>query len=55
LSFENAVVEEVDVNNYKVIVLSDKLEKKQAVTIVDLATKELNVSPDHVSVQVVQQ
>lgn len=55
LEFENAVVEEVDLNNYKVIVLSDKLEKKQAVNIVDLATKELNVSPDHVSVQVVQQ
>jgi len=55
LEFENAVVEEVDVNNYKVIVLSNKLEKKQAVNIVDLATKELNVSPDHVSVQVVQQ
>jgi len=55
LDFENAVVEEVDVNNYKVIVLSDKLEKKQAVGIVDMATKELNVSPDHISVQVVQQ
>lgn len=55
LEFENAVVEEVDLNNYKVIVLSDKLEKKQAVNIVDLATKELGVSPDHVSVQVVQQ
>ena len=55
LDFDNAVVEEVDVNNYKVIVLSTKLEKKQAVGILDLATKELNVSPDHVSVQVVQQ
>lgn len=55
LEYDNAVVEEVDLNNYKVIVLSDKLQKKQAVNIVELATKELNVSPDHVSVQAVQQ
>ncbi|MFC5532572.1 SpoIIIAH-like family protein [Cohnella yongneupensis] len=53
--FDNAVVSEEDVNNYKIIVLSDKLEKKQAVSIVDLATKELNTSPDHVTVQVVTQ
>jgi stage III sporulation protein AH len=51
--FDNAVVEEVD-TNYKVIVLSDKLEKKQAVGIIELATKELNVTPDHVTVQYVQ-
>lgn len=51
--YENAVVTEENAN-YKVIVLSDKLEKKQAVTILDMATKELNVTPDRVSVQVVQ-
>jgi stage III sporulation protein AH len=51
--FDNAVVEE-DASNFKVIVLSDKLEKKQAVGIIDLATKELNVTPDRVTVQYVQ-
>ncbi len=53
--YSNAVVSEEDVNNYKVIVLSDKLEKKQAVNIVDLATKELQVTPDRVSVQAIPQ
>lgn len=53
--FDNAVVQEEDVNNYKVIVLSDKLEKKQAVGIVELATKELQTTPDRVSVQAVPQ
>ncbi|WP_167746961.1 SpoIIIAH-like family protein [Cohnella luojiensis] len=51
--YDNAVVEEVD-TNFKVIVLSDKLEKKQAVNIVEMATKELDVTPDRVSVQYVQ-
>ncbi|MCD9021327.1 SpoIIIAH-like family protein [Cohnella silvisoli] len=51
--FDNAVVSEED-TNFKVIVLSDKLEKKQAVGIIELATKELNVTPDKVTVQYVQ-
>jgi stage III sporulation protein AH len=51
--FDNAVVDEVD-QNFKVIVLSDKLEKKQAVDIIELATKELDVTPDRVTVQYVQ-
>jgi stage III sporulation protein AH len=51
--FDNAVVSEED-TNFKVIVLSNKLEKKQAVGIIDLATKELNVTPDRVTVQYVQ-
>lgn len=51
--FDNAVVSEEN-TNYKVIVLSDKLEKKQAVSIIELATKELNVTPDRVTVQYVQ-
>ncbi|QTH44734.1 SpoIIIAH-like family protein [Cohnella sp. LGH] len=50
--FDNAVVDEVD-SKFKVIVLSDKLEKKQAIGIIDLATKELNVGPERVSVQYV--
>ncbi|MFC5403943.1 SpoIIIAH-like family protein [Cohnella soli] len=52
--YDNAVVEEEDLNNFKVIVLSDKLEKKQAIDILDLATKELNVTPDRVTIQYVQ-
>jgi stage III sporulation protein AH len=51
--FDNAVVSEED-QNFKVIVLSNKLEKKQAVSIIDLATKELDVTPDRVTVQYVQ-
>ncbi|QMV44247.1 SpoIIIAH-like family protein [Cohnella cholangitidis] len=51
--YDNAVVSEVD-TNFKVIVLSDKLEKKQAIGIIDLATKELNVTPDRVTVQYVK-
>ena len=51
--FDNAVVEEED-TNFKVIVLSDKLEKKQAINIMDLATKELEVTPDRITVQYVQ-
>lgn len=51
--FDNAVVSE-EASNFKVIVLSDKLEKKQAVSIIELATKELNITPDRVTVQYVQ-
>lgn len=51
--FENAVVSEEE-TNFKVIVLSDKLEKKQAVEIVDLAIQELNVTPDRITVQYVK-
>ncbi|QJD82292.1 SpoIIIAH-like family protein [Cohnella herbarum] len=52
--YENAVVAEED-TNFKVIVLSEKLEKKQAINIIDMATKELDVSPERVTVQYVQQ
>jgi len=48
--YGNAVVEEED-NNFKVVVEADKLEKSQAVKIVELAMKELNVSPDRLTVQ----
>ncbi|WP_158602182.1 SpoIIIAH-like family protein [Cohnella endophytica] len=52
--YDNAVVDEED-SNFNIIVLSEKLEKKQAIKILDLATKELNVTPDRVSIQYVQQ
>jgi stage III sporulation protein AH len=52
-NFDNAVVSEEN-QNFKVIVLSNKLEKKQAVSIIDLAMKELDVTPDRVTVQYVQ-
>lgn len=51
--YENAVVKEEE-SNFKVIVLSEKLEKKQAVGIIDMATKELNITPDQVTVQYVK-
>ncbi|KIL34325.1 hypothetical protein SD71_19970 [Cohnella kolymensis] len=53
LDFDNAVVTE-EKSNYKVIVLSDKLEKKQAVGILDLALKELAVTPDRVTIEYVK-
>ena len=40
-------------DSYKVVVLSDKLDVKQAVGIVDLVMKELSVTQDKVSVQYV--
>ncbi|CAM3787897.1 SpoIIIAH-like family protein [Cohnella lubricantis] len=48
--YGNAVVEETN-NNYKVVVQADKLDKQEAVTIVETAMKELNVGPGQVSVQ----
>lgn len=51
--YENAVVTEEDLG-YKVIVQAPKLDKKQAVQIIDLATKELKVTPDRLSVQYVE-
>lgn len=51
--YENAVVTEEELG-YKVIVQAPKLDKKQAVQIIDLATKELKVTPDRLSVQYVE-
>jgi stage III sporulation protein AH len=51
--YENAVVTEESLN-FKVIVQAPKLEKKQAVDIIDLATKELKVTPDRLTVQYVE-
>ncbi|MDN4088076.1 SpoIIIAH-like family protein [Paenibacillus polymyxa] len=53
--FANAVVREEDADKYKVVVLSEKLDAKQAVTIVDKVMKELNVTQDKISVQYVAQ
>ncbi|MNN36146.1 SpoIIIAH-like protein [compost metagenome] len=52
--YANAVVTEKD-DQYTVVVLSDKLEAKQAVGIVDLMIKELGVTQDKVRVQYVTQ
>lgn len=48
--YGNAVVEEEN-NSYKVVVQADKLDKQEAVTIVEAAMKELGVGPGQVSVQ----
>ncbi|MGQ8874608.1 SpoIIIAH-like family protein [Paenibacillus sp. TSA_86.1] len=50
--YANAVVQE-EADKYKVVVLSDKLDVKQAVSIVDLVMKELSVSQNKISVQYV--
>ncbi|OAB46400.1 SpoIIIAH-like family protein [Paenibacillus antarcticus] len=50
--YEEVVVKEEN-DKYQVLVLSDKLDVKQAVNIVQLVMKELNVSQDKVSVQYV--
>ncbi|WP_068616931.1 SpoIIIAH-like family protein [Paenibacillus tuaregi] len=52
--YANAVVTEKD-SQYTVVVLSDKLEPKQAVGIVDMVIKELGVSQDKVKVQYIKQ
>lgn len=49
-SFANAFVKEEN-DKYQVLVLSDKPDVKQAVSIVELVMKELNVSQDKVSVK----
>lgn len=49
--YGEAIVKEEGDDSYKVVVLSDKLDVKQAVSIVDLVMKELSVSQDKVSVQ----
>ena len=50
--FSNAIIEENE-DKYKVLVLSDKLDVKQAVSIVDLVMKELDVTQNKISVQYV--
>lgn len=49
-NYNQAVLLE-DGNKWKVVVQSDKLEKSQAVSIIDLVTTELNVEPTKVYVE----
>jgi len=51
--YGEAIVKEEKGDTYKVVVLSDKLDVKQAVGIVDLVMKELSVTQDKISVQYV--
>ena len=51
-SYDNAAVE-LEENRYKVIVQADALDRRQAVDIVDLAVRELGITPDQVAVQYV--
>lgn len=53
--YGEAIVKEEAGDSYKVVVLSDKLDVKQAVGIVDLVMKELSVSQDKISVQYVSE
>lgn len=52
--YTNAIVEE-DNDQYKVVVISEKLEAKDAVTIVDMVINELDVTQDKVRVQYVKE
>ena len=52
--YANAIVEE-DNDQYKVVVISEKLEAKDAVTIVDMVINELDVTQDKVRVQYVKE
>lgn len=52
--YANAVVAE-DNDSYRVVVISEKLQVKDAVNIVDMVIKELGVSQDKVKVQYVSQ
>jgi len=49
--YPNVVVTESAGQHWKVIVQSDKLEKSEAVSIIDLVMSELNLTQDKISVQ----
>lgn len=53
--YGEAIVKEETGDSYTVVVLSDKLEVKQAVGIVDLVMKELSVTQDKIKVQYVSE
>ena len=42
-------------NKWKVVLQDNKLEKSQAVSIIDLVTKELNIGTRDISIQVMPQ
>lgn len=48
--FANALVTQ-EGNRWKVIVQSEKLERSQAVSIVDLVMKEMNIGPEKITIQ----
>ncbi|NEW06215.1 SpoIIIAH-like family protein [Paenibacillus sp. SYP-B3998] len=51
--FPQAIVNQ-DGNKWKITVQSDKLEKSQGVTIVDMVVKELGAAPENIKVQYVR-
>ncbi|NQX65023.1 SpoIIIAH-like family protein [Paenibacillus alba] len=51
--FPQAIVNQ-DGNKWKVTVQSDKLEKSQGVTIVDMVVKELGAAPENIKIQYVR-
>ncbi|AIQ48336.1 hypothetical protein R70723_22280 [Paenibacillus sp. FSL R7-0273] len=53
--YGEAIVKEETGNSYTVVVLSDKLDVKQAVGIVDMVMKELSVTQDKIRVQYVSE
>lgn len=53
--YGEAIVKEESGDAYTVVVLSEKLDVKQAVGIVDLVMKELSVSQDKIRVQYVSE
>ncbi|MNL67126.1 SpoIIIAH-like protein [compost metagenome] len=53
--YGEAIVKEEAGENYTVVVLSNKLDVKQAVGIVDLVMKELSVTQDKIRVQYVSE
>jgi stage III sporulation protein AH len=52
--YPNVIVTE-DANKWKVVLQENKLEKSQAVSIVDLVMQELNVGPENISIKVIPQ
>jgi stage III sporulation protein AH len=52
--YPNVIVTE-DANKWKVILQDNKLEKSQAVSIVDLVMQELSVGPENISIKVMPQ
>lgn len=49
--FAHAIITEEDENKLKVLVQADAMEKSEAVTIIDMVMKEMNVGPNQVYVE----
>jgi stage III sporulation protein AH len=52
--YPNVLVTE-NANKFKIVLQKDKLEKSQAVSIIDLVMQELSVGPENISIQVLPQ